>query len=294
MLKRRKNGERGFTLAELLVVLAIGAVLTAFAIPAISNLGLFARDELKGTARDVFSLLQAARIYASTHAVNTAVVYTMDSYVSRDENPNNDPGIIPVIDSVTGQNIRSLVAVAVMYRLPTKSGPFAGRYVPVPGEEGIFRYFQGGMVIPLELSKRFGDDVRVISPVQGDPGGPVYSSDLPRLAAPAGSTAEKNLAYLGLTPVPVYPEDRGARAPGGPNLAELEYVEFFPAHVFSKDGELVSENTALSWPREKVTFWVAPPMDLIADDRLDNFGKLLSIPIEITRLSGRVKIATEN
>jgi prepilin-type N-terminal cleavage/methylation domain-containing protein len=42
VLRYRKIGKRGFTLTELLVVLAIGIVLSAFAIPAISNLGLFA------------------------------------------------------------------------------------------------------------------------------------------------------------------------------------------------------------------------------------------------------------
>lgn len=283
MLRLRKIGKRGFTLTELLVVLAIGIVLTAFAIPAISNLGLFARDELKGTARDVLTLLQAARIYGATYNVDTAVVYVADNYVSREQDANNTSAInSPMVDTLTGGGIRYLTGAAIMYELPAKSGKFQGRFVPAPLEQGNFRSFQGGMIIPLELSRRFGAAV----PVSED-FGPLYQDERPRPDSAVG-----NVGQLGLSFVNVYPDGHGPFAPGGPddtNVVERNFTETFLAHRFTTGGRLATT----SGGKERFTFFVTPPYDIEATERTDNDGNLLSVPIEITRASGRVKIATE-
>ncbi len=282
MLRHRKIGKRGFTLTELLVVLAIGIVLSAFAIPAISNLGLFARDELKGTARDLLTLLQAARIYGATYNVDTAVVYVTDNYVAREVDATNTPGLAtPMVDTLTGGGIRYLTGAAIMYELPQKSTPFQGRFVPAPLDQGIFRSFQGGMIVPLELSRRFGPTVPLSEDV-----GVLYTDDRPRPVSGLG-----NVGQLGLSYVEVYPDGYGPLAPGGPDtsVTGVEFTESFLAHRFTTGGKLATTGGG----KERYTFFVTPPYDLVVDERTGTDGELLSVPIEITRASGRVKIATE-
>ena len=65
----------GLTLIELLVVLAIIAILTASSIPVLSRLGAFASSRNDGAARELFTVLKAAQIYASANNTDTAVVY---------------------------------------------------------------------------------------------------------------------------------------------------------------------------------------------------------------------------
>lgn len=304
MLKMRKQGKGGFTLVELLTVLAIGAVLVAFAVPAISNLGLFARDELKGSARDMLALLQAARIYASTYNVNTAVVYSLDNYASLDQDLDNTSGLgSPVVDSITGQTLRVAVGAAILYELPSKSTPYKGGYVPVPGEEGIFRRLQGGMVIPLEYSPRLAADIPLTDAVN-------YASPNPRVNRTDASLPE--LRTLGLNVVPTYPDgfgplaEPGAADPDAPISSEQQVnlngnlnpdlndpndpqnIEYLPAHVFNPNGQLVG-----SFSKERFRFFIVPPPDLDSAERLDAEGYLLNVPLEITRASGRVRIASE-
>lgn len=304
MLKFRKHGERGFTLVEMLTVLAIGAVLAAFAIPALANLGLFARDELKGSARDMLALLQAARIYASTYSVNTAVVYSLDNYEALEDNVANAAGLPnPVLDSITGQTLRVAVGAAILYELPSKSAPYKGGYVPVPGEEGIFRRLQGGMVIPLEYSPRLAADIPDTDAIY-------YENNTPRVNR--GDASLPAMKALGITIVPAYPDGYGPLTPPGANdpdaplsneqpvnlsgtlspdlndFNDPQNIEYLPAHVFNPNGQLVG-----NFNKERFRIFITPPPDLTADQRLDAEGYLLNIPLEITRASGRVRIATE-
>lgn len=307
MLAHRKRGKRGFTLVELLTVLAIGAVLTAFAIPALANLGLFARDELKGTARDMLATLQAARIYASTYSVNTAVVYALDNYEGIEDNVANTPGLPnPVLDTISGQTLRVIVGMAIMYELPGKSAPYKGGYVPVGGEEGIFRKFQGGMVIPLEYTPRLAEDIPPTpTPI-------LYAGDSPRVAR--GDAGQEAMLALGLTIVPAYPDGYGPlTVPGTPdpdaplsNEAQANFngtltpdlsdpndprnIEYLPAHVFTANGQLDG-----TFAKERFRFFIIAPPDLTPDQRLvsETGTLLISVPMEITRSSGRVRIATE-
>lgn len=288
----RARKHKGFTLTELIVVLAIGTVIMALAVPGVARLGIFARDEMHTSAREIFSLLQAARVYASAHNVNTAVVYAMDNYVPRDVDAANTPGLRePLVDSFTQGNIRVLVAAAVMYELPSKSGVFKGNYVPVAGDQGNFQPLQGEMVIPLELSKRFGDNVREVS----TPTGVLLSSDRPRLE-PGDDMAPLN--EIGLSRINVYPEGHGPLALSGPDTTEKAFTEPFLAHVFGKDGSLllVDGGASKSSGRERFTFYVAPAPNVPIANRYDDdfaTGHLLGIPLEIFKSSGRVRIATE-
>lgn len=76
---------RGFTLLELLVVMAIMALLTAMSAPAIS--GYLRGARLRGGARQVASALRQARQLAITERAQRAVIlYHIDNAVSIYEN----------------------------------------------------------------------------------------------------------------------------------------------------------------------------------------------------------------
>ncbi len=102
----------GFTLVELLVVLAVVAMMAAVAIPGFSRMGLFSKDKLGDAARDAQGILSAARIYAMTNHCNTAVVFEPDP-------------------------ITQAARMSMLVYQPQKGAD----YLPVDGTEGKFRLF---------------------------------------------------------------------------------------------------------------------------------------------------------
>jgi prepilin-type N-terminal cleavage/methylation domain-containing protein len=79
----RKSRQHGFTLAELLSVLVILAIVLSIALPAVTN--LVKANALSSAARGVCNALSLARQYAITHRTTTRVVF-------------------PYIDPVTGSS----------------------------------------------------------------------------------------------------------------------------------------------------------------------------------------------
>ena len=63
-------------MVELVVVVAIIGIMAAVAIPTFARMGLLWRNDLQSSARELYTLLRAAKIYAGTYNVETAVVYT--------------------------------------------------------------------------------------------------------------------------------------------------------------------------------------------------------------------------
>ncbi|HOH30968.1 MAG TPA: prepilin-type N-terminal cleavage/methylation domain-containing protein [Candidatus Hydrogenedentes bacterium] len=117
------NGRCGWTLLELMVVIAIVGLLAVISIPVTR---MFARDDLRAAARTIHTMLRAARMYAMTHNVEAAVVYSLDYPFQRAEDGTGyfdpledtiltDPAQLPNLVPLTVRAIRS---AAVMYRLP--------------------------------------------------------------------------------------------------------------------------------------------------------------------------------
>jgi len=314
------------TLVELIVVLAIVAIITALAVPGVARLGAFSGDEVPRAAREVFQMLRAARIYAATYNVPTAVVYSLDNWTAPQARfgvNNNQPVNPPIpgneitLDSITGQPVRYIRAAAIMYALPgseerflTELGeivPFdereeADAFVPVPGSEGQW--------------KALDEDVAVLF---NDPDSfqPVYQSPLARYSVDAdGINGTPSLGMFMGAPV-ILDYDRLAELsdPANPGslLERLAQFDRFPAHIFGPDGRL--RPTAGGQPLERYTFLVGPRPDQPLEVRLinsnledpiftadngdqlyfvDNQGNLnfRAVPIEIQRSTGRVKIAS--
>ncbi|NLV46706.1 MAG: type II secretion system protein [Candidatus Hydrogenedentes bacterium] len=108
----------GWTLFELLVVIAIIGILTGISI---SVTRMFSRDDMRGAARTIYTMLRAARVYATTYNVETAVVYGLDNPILRTNegtetfSPLQDTILTNGLEPLAMRTIRS---AAVMYRLP--------------------------------------------------------------------------------------------------------------------------------------------------------------------------------
>lgn len=281
MLAWCDRGRSGFTLVELLVVMAILAIMAGLAIPGMARLGVFTRQELPRAQREVYTLLRAAQIYAATYRVDTAVVYGLDNWVSPQVNPNNDPWTPaaawswqPMQDSLTGQAVRAVRSAAMMYKLPA-AHEFDG-WVPVPDDAGAFRQFPTGMVLLLQ-------DIYYLDPL--------YASLRPRF----DNDEDHELDKLGMRSLKAY-LDGGPLAPeGDPDRGDPVSADF-PGHVFTPEGRLDT-----SADKERVQIHVAPRPDETLDRRLlfpelgtaynaaEDRTNLVMRTIEIYKSTGRIR-----
>lgn len=117
---RRKSRNKGLTLTELLVVLAIVGLLGLITVPSFVRFYLDSTDRVKLTSRELLQILQTARMYAMTYRVNTAVIYSVD-VLPVETNvlmPNGEPGV------VTKGAFRAIKTAAVMYEISRKNNEY--------------------------------------------------------------------------------------------------------------------------------------------------------------------------
>lgn len=288
-MRRHGNSARqGLTLTELIVVMAIIAVLAAVAVPSFVRLGFGARDEINRSAGELYSMLRAAKLYAATYRVNTAVVYNLDNYQSAAVNPANTPGLAAAItDTVTGGLARTITGAAIMYQLRGSGQRYLGgngedAYVLVPQADTEFRALPEGAAVLL---------------VDPDTGQQLFSSHQPRYSN-VGDVAG-GPAVLGMGPIT-------AILSGGPWGDGPVRSEQFLAHVFTPAGNLITatSGTLPQAPiKERLRILVGPSPALDPEDRLidasfygfvrsDGSLNLVATPIEIYRTTGRINLVS--
>ena len=285
-MSKRGYNQRGFTLVEILVVIGIISILAGISVAGVARMGAGSKQDLGRTTRHLHSLLRAAKVYADTFNVKTAVVYNMDNYLDplppgAPANPFENKITKPVVDAVTGRHVRVITSAAVLYELPRASGPFQGVYVPAPGEKGEFRLFEGEQVLML-------NDPTNITLLY------YYISNLARY----DKTTEvfpyigNNIQNLGMTSVEVFVRQSGPFAIEGTFDWKFPTKAWFPAHVFEPGGRLLITGDS---SRERYTLFIGPPPDGSEDELLlnpeDRKSGRVYRGIHIYRSTGRVKIA---
>lgn len=302
---RNAAPKRGWTLVELLVVIAILSVLGVISVPIFR---MFGRNDLRDSARTIYTMLRAARIYAMTNNVETAVVYRLDddSYLYGPYYP----------DTILQANVRAIKSATLMYRLPDEvaarvppappdpltredigwDARNTSTFVPVPRYAGEFATLRPGYAVLL-IDPDTGPD-GVIRPE--DTLEPLlYTYDPDALDADAyffnynpgmerGYPISPELDRLGMHPVYAYPgiiERVGDDFFYAPDL-----IRPFMAHVFTPRGELRTRNQR----KERFRILVAPDPWQNPEDRLIEFAgesyQLIGLPIEIQRATGRVRM----
>lgn len=264
MMKLRAS-KAAFTTVELLVVLAIIGFISAISIPLLYQMGIFGGRKVELAARDLFTLMTAARTYATTNNIETAVAYAggtrFDSFVEF-----NPPIPIPIIDSVAVvrrvrrvdfeaadpgfQQLAACMGLEWVLRNPI--------FVPVRAEEGNFRRFEGDTCILSDIFALNGS-----RSARGLTGILIWDLD-----CDTSFTTSCDQCFV--TPRADYSVD------------SLTVLQSFPAHRFRSNGEVIFDG---SRQRAVLRIGLLPDMDI--DDRYFEIPNAGNIGIDtIVRFNG--------
>ena len=272
----RRPRNAGFTLVELLVVLTIVAVMAGLITGFFYGSGYFSDRALGATARQLYALLEAAKVYASANNVDTAVVYGVDW----------------VRDSQSGDAVQVVTSVAVARQVKgaleeTAMGSLdlQRAYVPLAGEDGQFSLLRGeSVILPFPLDPN-------VTSQRFDPNYVGFYEVL--LYDIVDDDDDPDAIQLKSQPiVPTREYDPRADAA---NLANT-----FPAHVFRPAGMLRTVSGDDQAQRERFTLHVGPRPDAPPSERFDpdreERGELDAdapryVPLFLYKSTGRVRIA---
>lgn len=301
MSGRRQNAG-GFTLVEMLVVMAIVATLAAVAIPTLARMGVFSRDAMGGSARTVMNMLRAARVYGATFRTETGVVYVLNRV---EDSRNGAPQIIAdgigMARKPTEEEFKYLEDSGQIGPFSTafERENFRRHFFALVGDaEGSIRSLNRGTCIDAQV-----DDIDYqpyqLYPEGDPPSDPPDPIELQLLAVESGGASRQ-----GLFPVRLYRFSRNASGdlqaseiPPRPGLDALSLGgmplnEYFPAHVFRPSGEMKLLPYEPSTARFEIRVNASP--DARLQDRFTESNLAVDVVrIELNKFSGRVRILEE-
>ena len=221
-MKERSSHRRGFTLVELLVVLAIVGFIVVLSIPMVGRLGLLGGSQQELAGRELFTLLRAAKIYATTYNVETALAYSVLA-----GNDSETDARVPYIDSIA--IVRRLKPNELRDRVVELDQAALTEPMPVDAPKNWF--------VPLRDSegrfKRFTGETCILN----DPGIAADFVDGITIEDSSGSAVETSFdKAMAMDYITLYDEDTGAI------IESVKGDLQFPAHVFGPSGAIVPDS----------------------------------------------------
>jgi len=246
---------RGFTLVEMIVVMAILAILAAAAIPSFVRIAQMDSDRIDATSRLVYGMLNIARTHAATYRAETALYYTLIEV--RDSRAGETDATFPAQVIADGVGVARRMTRMEVDQLKAQLDADGIDYASDPtfNEQRCFVVLDG-QETRLQM---FHPDAAVWAWIEGLHNVPLAD----QLLAETAETAQGLTHILlyrateedtdgdgeldAVTYERVYPrvllEDENAKRAEPLNLALYDGV--FPAHVFLSSGEMrVGETTA--------------------------------------------------
>lgn len=285
-LRQRAVSPRGLTLVELLIVIAIIAIMAAVAVPTFARYGFLFGNRLRNTSREVFTLLRSAKTYAINHRVDAGVAYLIQT----------DPDL--TTDSLSGAANPIIDGMALVRRLTEEEATLWGFrdriddpcfrngdpcFVQVGTSDGDFKRFDEQTAVltdVFEINSQTQQSARMLEPIR------IFLPDTatPQLLDPCGI----NDPLCGTNDFCV--KDFACFVPSTRDL-------IFPAHIFTPAGTLIGPsgrervrmNVGLM-PNEDFELRYPNPNAAGFTPTVDNQR---TIEVQLFRSTGRVKIARD-
>ncbi len=235
----RRTKTNGVTLVELIIVMGILVIIGGMAIPTLARLGAFSQDDKADGARELLNILKAARVYAATFRVDTAVYYTLAD--KEDLVADQDPAVYKTVLDGFGlargltdeerrdQRDRLQAVWEAESGLPLTGSALEEEldkvFFPVEGKEGRMRFMPRGACLPdpddftTQLGMR-----SVLLYMDEDLDGDFFDEDID---------------VNGFEADPIRPrEDLKVPATIPPTLLDFDVSYGFPAHIFRSTGQV--------------------------------------------------------
>ncbi len=290
----RHHRKHGYTLAELLVSIAIIAMITGMAIPAFVKFGGFASNKKDVAARELYGVLRAARISSISYRNDTAVVY-----IVRPRADNYSGAQAFVVDgfgmatrATKDQYERVIANAAYDHLLPDEV------FVLAKDPQAKFRDMPNNTAVVSHLTAEESQILRVNNILDLPP------ASLADFKGPVGTEglSERGMRMIYLFQVPDNSDDALEPLDTFPNTSmDNTLANAYPAHVFNPTGELGVPGSSLQPWKERITIAVGSSPDAPKDERFANNPEetgattpVLATPvlIEVYRSTGRVQIAS--
>ncbi len=233
----RMYRRRGFSLVELIVVIAIIGIMGTLAIPMLIRATGSTRQKASASARDLYTMLRAARTYAGTNNVETALVYRAKLVLepANDSFDNIDEVVVIDAFAVLRRATQDEILTEINLKLLSGGGVDAlvgdePIFIPVGETSGSFR--------ALDQDTAILTDAFAIDTLNGDISKTALSGIYIWQPDPGEFMVPFNQVHY--TKAPDIDEDGGT--PGNQQLVDpatgLE-VSGFPAHRFAISGEVL-------------------------------------------------------